>query len=149
MSHTADPTKTSRMLAVSNAAVGGAARLGLAPRYCHELLVAGRVSGKVTGRPVNVLDVDGRRYLVAPRGETQWVRNVRAAGAADLRRSRRVEHIAPIECDDVVKPALLREYLRRWHSQVAAFVGDLTAESTDDELRAAAPRFPVFEIVAR
>ncbi|WP_035719253.1 nitroreductase/quinone reductase family protein [Gordonia shandongensis] len=147
MPNAADVHRGGRLLALSNTLVGGAARLGMAPRYCHELPVAGRVSGRVTARPVNVLDMDGRSYLVAPRGETQWVHNVRVRPDAELRRARTTERVRLVECDDAVKAPLLREYLRRWRGQVAAFVGDLSADSGDAELRAAAPRFPVFEVV--
>ena len=135
-----------RLLVASNAAVGGLVRLGAAPRDCHELLVPGRVSGTVSARPVNVLGVDGRRFLLSPRGSTQWVRNVRAGGAVRLRRRRRVQAVTLIELDDAAKPALLRKYLRRWGWQVSAFVDGLTAESSDAELLAAAQRFPMFEI---
>lgn len=135
-----------RLLAVSNRTVGALVRLGAAPRGCHELLVPGRVSGAVTARPVNVLDVDGGRFLLSPRGSTQWVRNVRAGGAVRLRRGRREAAVVLVELDDAAKPPLLRDYLRRWGWQVAAFVDGLTADSSDAELLAAAPRFPVFQI---
>ncbi|WP_120298701.1 nitroreductase/quinone reductase family protein [Gordonia phthalatica] len=135
-----------RLLAVSNRAVGGLVRVGVAPHDCHELLVPGRVSGDVTARPVNVLDVDGRRYLVSPRGSSQWVRNVRAGGEVRLRRRRSTASVILVELDDEAKPDLLREYLRRWGWQVSAFVDGLTADSPLADLQAAAPRFPVFEI---
>ncbi|WP_346076211.1 MULTISPECIES: nitroreductase [Gordonia] len=143
---TTDPAASGgRLRSAFNAAIGGLVRLGAAPRDCCELLVPGRVSGRVTARPVNVLDVGGERYLVAPRGVTQWVRNVRAGGAATLRRGRRREAVLLSEVDDALKPPLLREYLRRWGWQVKGFVDGLSAESSDVELAAAAPRFPVFE----
>ncbi|EGD56883.1 hypothetical protein [Gordonia neofelifaecis] len=136
-----------RLLTVSNAAVGGLVRLGAAPRGCHELSVSGRTSGRITTRPVNVLEWAGHRYLLSPRGDTQWVRNVRVSGEATLRRGRRTEAVELTELADGVKPELIREYLRRWGWQVKAFVDGLTAESSDAELAGAASRFPVFELV--
>ncbi|WP_347956000.1 nitroreductase/quinone reductase family protein [Gordonia aichiensis] len=144
-----DHSAGGRLLPVSNAAVGALIRLGAAPRACRELLVRGRRSERLTARPVNVLVVDGRRYLVSPRGSTQWVRNVRAGGEVFLRRGRRVDPVDLIELDDEQKPDLLRAYLDRWGWQVSAFVDGLTASSTDAEFAAAAPRFPVFECAPR
>ena len=96
---------------------------------------------------VNVLDVDGARYLVAPRGETHWVRNLRAAGDAELRVGRRVEEVTAIELDDVEKLPVLRAYLRRWAWEVGRFFEGLDADSDDEVLRAAAPGFPAFRLV--
>ncbi|MBM7366818.1 nitroreductase/quinone reductase family protein [Gordonia hydrophobica] len=145
MSHP-DQSRGGRLLTLSNAAVGGLARLGAAPRACHELTVPGRVSGRVAARPVNVLDSDGRRFVMSPRGTTQWVQNVRAGGAVTLRHGRHSETVRLVELADDAKPDLLREYLRRWGWQVSAFVNGLTADSSDADFHAAAARFPVFEI---
>jgi hypothetical protein len=95
---------------------------------------------------VNLLVVDGRRYLVAPRGETQWVRNVRAGGACTLRVGRRTEAVRLEELADLDKPAILRPYLRRWKWEVGQFFDGVDADSTDAELVAVAPNHPVFEV---
>lgn len=129
-----------------NRAVRRLARLGVAPSGLRELRVRGRRSGRARSVPVNVLELGGRRYLVAPRGTTEWVRNLRAAGEGELRLGRRVERFRAVEVADADKPPLLREYLRRWRRQVTSLVGDLDHTSSDDALAAAAPGFPVFEL---
>jgi deazaflavin-dependent oxidoreductase (nitroreductase family) len=110
------------------------------------LSVPGRVSGEVRSTPVNVLTVEGRRYLVAPRGRTQWVLNVRAAGSCTLRVGRRVETVQVRELDDHDKPGVLRPYLRRWKWEVGQFFDGVGPDSTDVELLAIASNHPVFEI---
>ena len=91
-------------------------RLGLVPT----LAVRGRRSGRWRTVPVNVLELDGARYLVAPRGETDWVRNLRAAGGGELRRGRRAEAFRAVEVPDQEKPPLIGAYLERWGYQVSA-----------------------------
>jgi hypothetical protein len=84
--------------------------------------------------------------LVAPRGETQWVRNLRVAGDGALRLGRNLEQFHAVEIDDVDKPPILRAYLRRWKAEVGVFFGGVSADSSDDELRRIAPKHPVFRI---
>ncbi|NUS91902.1 MAG: nitroreductase, partial [Nocardia sp.] len=91
---------------------------------------------------------DGQRYLVAPRGHTQWVRNLRVAGSGELRLGRRTEEFTAIEVRDVDKVPLLRRYLERWGWEVGRFFEGITKDSTDAELAAIAPGFPVFRIEA-
>jgi hypothetical protein len=95
---------------------------------------------------VNLLHHDGRRYLVAPRGRTQWVRNLEVAGAGELRVGRRVEtfHATPVA--DADKVAILRDYLRRWKMEVGVFFGGVGPDSSDAEIAAIAPDHPVFLI---
>jgi deazaflavin-dependent oxidoreductase (nitroreductase family) len=112
------------------------------------LSVPGRTSGEIRSTPVNVLTVGERRFLVAPRGETQWVLNVRAAGGCSLRVGRRVESVQVRELDDHTKPEILRPYLRRWKWEVGQFFDGVGPDSSDDELLAIAPNHPVFEIVS-
>src|SRR5882757_6230849 len=89
-------------------------RWGVSIRGSRELAVRGRVSGEWKRVPVNPLDLDGHRYLVAPRGTTQWVRNLRVAKSGELRVGRRVEPFRAVEVDDAAKVAILRNYLERW-----------------------------------
>lgn len=120
------------------------------------LRVRGRTSGQWRANPVNVLTVDGTRYLVAPRGVTDWVRNLRAAGTGELVVGSRVEAFAATELadpaadhlaeNDEVTITVLRAYLRRWIWEVGQFFGGLGPDSTDDELRAIAPKHPIFRI---
>ncbi len=121
-------------------------RWGISLWGSRVLSVPGRVSGEVRSTPVNVLDVDGRRFLVAPRGETHWVLNVRAAVGCTLSVGRRTETVRLVELDDVDKPAVLRPYLQRWKWEVGRFFDGVDADSTDGELLAIAPNHPVFEV---
>lgn len=90
-------------------------RLGVVPT----LKVRGRKTGLWRSVPVNVLELDGERYLVAPRGETDWVRNLRAAGGGELRYGRRrTEPFRAVEVPDEGKPRLIGAYLDRWGNQV-------------------------------
>jgi deazaflavin-dependent oxidoreductase (nitroreductase family) len=84
------------------------------------LTVRGRNSGEPRRVPVNVLELDGDRYLVAPRGNTEWVRNLRAAGEGQLERGGKSERFRAVELPDEAKPPILDAYLARWKSQVAA-----------------------------
>jgi deazaflavin-dependent oxidoreductase (nitroreductase family) len=132
--------------AVFNRIVATLTRAGVSVMGSRVLAVRGRTSGQWRTTPVNLLVVEGERYLVAPRGHTQWVRNLRAAGTGELRLGRRVETFTAAELDDDEKLPILREYLRKWAWEVGAFFEDLDKDSSDDALRAAAPGFPAFRI---
>jgi deazaflavin-dependent oxidoreductase (nitroreductase family) len=130
-----------------NRAVEGANRLGISVWGSRVLETTGRVSGKARRTPVNVLVVDGREYLVSPRGESQWVRNVRAAdGRLTLIRGRRRQERLASELTDADKLPILRAYLRKWKMEVGAFFDGVDAGSSEDELKRIAPMHPVFEL---
>jgi len=131
---------------VFNRLVAGLTRLGVSVWGSRELRVRGRTSGEWRRTPVNLLQHDGRRYLVAPRGRTQWVRNLEVAGSGELRVGRRVEtfHATPVA--DADKVAILRDYLRRWKMEVGVFFGGVGPDSSDAEIAAIAPGYPVFLI---
>jgi deazaflavin-dependent oxidoreductase (nitroreductase family) len=131
---------------VFNNAVVALTRMGVSVWGSRILAVRGRTSGEWRTTPVNPLSLDGRRYLVAPRGETQWVRNLRVAGEGELRLGRRAERFTAVELADDDKPALLRAYLRRWKFEVGAFFDGVGPEASDAELRRIAPGYPVFRI---
>jgi hypothetical protein len=95
---------------------------------------------------VNLLTLDGRRYLVAPRGHTQWVRNLRAAGGGELLLGRRVEAFRASELPDAEKPRILRAYLKRWKMEVGTFFAGVGADSSEADLARIAPEHPVFRI---
>jgi hypothetical protein len=95
---------------------------------------------------VNVLSYDGQRYLVAPRGETQWVRNLRVSREGRLRLGRRTETFTAEEIDDERKVPILRAYLKRWKAEVGVFFEGVGPDSSDEELRRIAPRHPVFRL---
>jgi hypothetical protein len=86
---------------------------------------------------------------VAPRGETQWVRNLRASGEGRLRKGRRIEEFTAIELPDDEKVLLLRAYLKKWAWEVGAFFQGVGADAPDDDLRRIAPLHPVFRISRR
>src|SRR5262249_47142951 len=89
---------------VFNKAVQGLTRAGLSVRGSRVLRVKGRTSGEWREVPVNLLTVNDHEYLVAPRGTTQWVRNLRAAGSGELRVGRRVHAFTAVELPDADKP---------------------------------------------
>ena len=120
--------------------------MGISLKGSRELRVVGRKSGQVRTNVVNLLVLDGERYLVAPRGTTEWVRNLRAAGQGELKIGRRVEPFTFEEVADADKPRILREYLAAWAFEVGRFFEGIDADSTDEELLAIAPGFPVFRL---
>ena len=121
-------------------------RLGLGARGGRILHVRGRRTGAWRTVPVNPLTVDGRRYLVAPRGQTEWVRNLRVAGEGRLQLGRRYEQFTATEVDDADKGPIIRAYLEAWAMETQRFFGDVRATSSDDEIAAVASGFPVFRI---
>jgi deazaflavin-dependent oxidoreductase (nitroreductase family) len=121
-------------------------RLGLSVAGSRILEVRGRTSGELRRTPVNLLALDGDRYLVAPRGNTQWARNLRVSGSGRLLVGRRGEAFRAIEVADEDKPPILRAYLRRWKWEVGAFFEGVTADSSEDEIRDVAPKYPIFRI---
>ena len=133
---------------VFNRAIVRLTRMGVSVWGSRELRVVGRKSGTVRKVPVNLLSHDGRRYLVAPRGTTQWVRNLRAAGTAELRVGRRVEAFRATEIADADKVEILRAYLRRWKMEVGVFFDGIGPDSSDAEIGAIADRHPVFLVEA-
>jgi deazaflavin-dependent oxidoreductase (nitroreductase family) len=134
---------------VFNRVVAGSTRLGLSVWGSRVLAVRGRSSGEWRTTPINLLSYRGERYLVAPRGVKQWVRNIRARGEAELRIGRRREPIKVVELSDDEKPDLLRAYLRRWKMEIGAFFQGVGPESSTEELRRIAPGYPVFRILPR
>ncbi|MFD9888300.1 nitroreductase family deazaflavin-dependent oxidoreductase [Amycolatopsis sp. NPDC059027] len=135
--------------AVFNRVIQGLTKLGVSVWGSRVLVVRGRKSGEPRSVPVNLLTLDESRYLVAPRGETQWVRNLRAAGEGQLRVGRRTEDFGYRELTDDEKPAVLRAYLRRWKFEVGVFFDGVDDKSSDETLRGIAPGYPIFHVLAR
>jgi deazaflavin-dependent oxidoreductase (nitroreductase family) len=133
---------------VFNNAVAGLTRLGLSVLGSRVLEVRGRTSGQPRRTPVNLLTIAERQYLVSPRGESQWVRNVRAAGGRlDLLLGRRRIHYVATELADDEKVPVLRAYLKRWKAEVGVFFDGIGPDSSDGEIVAIAPKHPVFVLV--
>jgi hypothetical protein len=96
--------------------------------------------------PVNPFELDGHTYLLSPRGNTQWVRNLRAAaGEGELRSGRKVRQFHAEEVADAEKVPLLRVYMDKWAWEVKGFLG-IDADAPDEELRRIAPDHPAFVI---
>jgi deazaflavin-dependent oxidoreductase (nitroreductase family) len=131
---------------VFNRLVRALTGLGVSVYGSRVLEVRGRTSGEWRQTPVNLLRHEGADYLVSPRGQTQWVRNLRASGTGRLRVGRRNESFAAVELSDDEKPPLLRSYLKKWKFEVGAFFGGVGPDSSDDELRRIAPDHPVFRL---
>lgn len=131
-----------------NSAVAGLARMGISVRGSRVLAVRGRKSGEWRTTPVNPLTFEGGRYLVAPRGNTQWVRNMRVAGGGELRIGRRVERFTATELPVEERPRLLRAYLKKWKWEVGVFFQGVGPDAPDDKLLAIAPDHPVFRITS-
>lgn len=136
-----------RVAIVANAVIRWLAEAGISIAGTKALHVRGRKTGKPRAVVVNVLAVDGVDYLVSPRGNTQWARNVRAAGEVGVGPRWRRRRLHAAEVADAAKPELLRRYLDRWYWEVKGHVAGLTPDADDEQLRAAAPSIPVFALV--
>lgn len=132
---------------VFNRLVAALARAGVSIWGSRVLEIRGRKTGAARRNPVNLLTFEGQRYLVAPRGQTQWVRNLRAAGEGTLLLGRSREPFRAVEVEDAQKEAILRAYLRRWKWEVGQFFDGVGPDASSDELARIAPRHPVFRIV--
>jgi deazaflavin-dependent oxidoreductase (nitroreductase family) len=133
---------------VFNPIVAACTRLGLSLAGSRVLEVRGRSSGAPRRTPVNLLVFEGERYLVAPRGETQWVRNLRVAGSGRLLLGRRAEAFKATEVSDEAKVPILRAYLKRWKAEVGVFFDGVGPDSSEQELARVAPKHPVFRLVS-
>jgi len=131
---------------VFNRTIAALTRIGISVWGSRQLRVRGRKTGEWRSVPVNVLTFDGSRYLVAPRGHTQWVRNLRVSGTGELRVGRRVETFTATEVADADKANVLRAYLKRWKMEVGVFFGGVDAKASDDDLLRIAPDHPVFRL---
>ncbi|HWF16097.1 MAG TPA: nitroreductase/quinone reductase family protein [Acidimicrobiales bacterium] len=130
---------------VFNPMVSGLTRLGVSVMGSRVLEHRGRASGKLHHTPVNLLTYEGQQYLVSPRGQTQWVRNVRHAGGhlvLILGRRRQLCTATEIPVEDTLP--ILRSYLKRWKFETGMFFEGVTPASSDADWAVEAPRHPVF-----
>jgi deazaflavin-dependent oxidoreductase (nitroreductase family) len=134
---------------IFNPSVAGLTRLGVSVWGSRVLEVRGRKSGEPRRTPVNPVVVSGTRYLVAPRGHTQWVRNLRVLPQGDLLAGRRREAFVATEVTDDMKEPILREYLRRWKWEVGQFFDGVDANSDSSEFTRIAPDHPIFSVTPR
>jgi deazaflavin-dependent oxidoreductase (nitroreductase family) len=131
---------------VFNRAVAALTSAGVSVYGSRVLEVKGRKSGEWRQTPVNLLCHEGGEYLVAPRGHTQWVKNLRASGDGRLRLGKRTESFSAIELADDEKLPVLRAYLKKWKVEVGVFFDGVGPDSSDNELRRIAPDHPVFQL---
>jgi deazaflavin-dependent oxidoreductase (nitroreductase family) len=131
---------------VFNPTVAALTRVGVSVYGSRILEVRGRRSGEWRQTPVNLLHHEGADYLIAPRGHTQWVKNLRASGEGRLRVGRRVQSFQAVELSDDEKPRVLRAYLRKWKFEVGVFFDGVGPESEEAELQRIAPDHPAFRV---
>ena len=141
-----EPTRPARIF---NASVGRLTGMGISVYGSRVLAVRGRKSGEWRTTPVNPLTIDGQRYLISPRGNTQWVRNLRVVGTGELHVGRRVEPFRATEIADDAKPEILRAYLKKWKFEVGVFFDGVDAKAPEEKLREIAPGYPVFRVDPR
>jgi deazaflavin-dependent oxidoreductase (nitroreductase family) len=132
---------------VFNPTVAGLTKAGISVKGSRVLAVRGRTSGEWRTTPVNLLDYDDHQYLVAPRGVTAWVKNIRVAGGGELRLGKKVQAFTVTEITGADAVPVLREYLRRWKWEVGQFFDGTGPDSTDEQLLAIVGDHPVFEVI--
>jgi deazaflavin-dependent oxidoreductase (nitroreductase family) len=139
------PTAIERLF---NRVFGLLVGMGLGFRYNYLLQVRGRKSGKLYSTPIDLLEVGGRRYLVAPRGQTQWVRNAEAAGEVELKKGSFHQSfgLRPIVNGD--KPPLLKAYLENFKKEVQRYF-PIAAGSDVEAFEGIAGDYPVFELLPK
>ncbi|MDF8264808.1 nitroreductase family deazaflavin-dependent oxidoreductase [Luteipulveratus flavus] len=136
-----------RMTRIFNSLVGVLARRGVSLAGSRELETIGRKSGQPRRTPVNLMVVDGATHLVAPRGQTDWVRNARKNPEVTLRLGQRATTYRAVEVHGEPAVPVLRHYLKKWAWEVGAFFPKgISAKSSDAELLAILPDHPVFRL---
>lgn len=122
--------------------------VGLNMQGAEVLELRGRKSGKIRSLVVNPLEFDGETYLMSARGESDWVRNIRASGKGTLRRGRNSREFRANELTDAEKLPIMRAYLQKWGWQVKSFMG-VDGKSSDDDLRSILSKHPLFLLTFR
>lgn len=122
--------------------------LGLGFKHNYLLQVRGRKSGKLYSTPIDLLELNGKRFLVAPRGQTQWVRNAEAGGEVTLKRGRFQQNFRVVPVADGDKPAVLKAYLDKFKNEVQRYF-PLAAGSDVEAFEGIAADYPVFELLAK
>jgi deazaflavin-dependent oxidoreductase (nitroreductase family) len=143
----AEYKKPSASVSFMNSLLGLAIKAGLSPQGGQLLTVAGRKSGKPMTTPVNPMTFEGAEYLVAPRGDTHWTRNLRAAGAAELRVGGKKRPIrVAAELPDPEKPPVLLAYLERWGGVTKGHFGIPWPDPSEADITRVCARTPMFRI---
>jgi deazaflavin-dependent oxidoreductase (nitroreductase family) len=121
--------------------------MGIGLSHSYLLQVKGRKSGKIYSTPVDLLELNGKRFLVAPRGRTQWVRNAEAAGEITLKKGKFRQRFSLRAIPDADKPPVLKAYLDRFESEVQRFF-PVAAGSPIESFEQLAESYPAFELTA-
>jgi deazaflavin-dependent oxidoreductase (nitroreductase family) len=130
---------------VFNRAFGLLVGIGIGPKYIYVLQVRGRKSGKIYSSPVNMVEAKGKKYLVAPRGRTQWVRNIEAFAELNLKRGSSIQRFRPRALSEEEKLPLLKLYLDSFPQAVQRYF-PIPAGSPIEAFRPLAGSYPVFEL---
>jgi deazaflavin-dependent oxidoreductase (nitroreductase family) len=138
------PTAVERIF---NRAFGLLVGLGLGFRYNYLLEVRGRKTGRTYSTPVNLLELDGKNYLVAPRGRAQWVRNAEAAGEIVLKKGSTRLRFGLRPLSEEEKPEVLKAYLDQFKREVQTYF-PLPAGSSVEAFKEIASGYPAFELIA-
>lgn len=120
-------------------------RIGVIRGHFYVLEVRGRKTGRIISLPVDLLELDGRRYLVCARGNSNWVRNARASGEVVLVRALRRHRYTVRELPAEARPPILKAYLDRFATELQRFF-PIPKESPVDAFHELAPHYPVFEL---
>jgi deazaflavin-dependent oxidoreductase (nitroreductase family) len=131
---------------IFNPTVALMTRVGISVWGSRILRVRGRKSGEWRSNPVNLLTFEGKRYLVSPRGHTQWVRNIRVTGGGELALGSKVQAFTAVEIPDAEKAPIMRAYLKRFGFEVGMFFKGVRADSPEEDLVRIAPDHPVFRL---
>ena len=121
--------------------------LGLGFSYNYLLEVRGRKTGKIYSTPIDLLEMNGKKYLVAPRGRTQWVRNAEAAGEVTLKKGTRRQKFRLRPIPDADKPLILKSYLDTFKREVQRYFS-VPAGSPVEKFAAITGTYPAFELLA-
>ena len=133
---------------VFNRIFGFLVGLGLGFSHNHLLQVRGRKSGKIYSTPIDLLEIGGKRFLVAPRGHTQWVRNAEAAGEVTLKKGSKRQKFGLRALSDQEKPEILKAYLDQFRREVQSYF-PVPAGSPAEAFRELVQSYPAFELIAR
>ncbi len=139
-----EPTAVEKLF---NRTFGFLVGLGLGPSHMYLLQVRGRKTGKLFSTPVDLLELQGKRYLVAPRGRTQWVRNAEAAGEITLKKGRTSQKLHLRAIPEADKPAILKAYLDNFKREVQRYFS-IPAGSPPEQFVAISTSYPAFELLA-
>ncbi len=133
---------------IFNRVFGFLVGLGLGFPYNYLLQVRGRKSGKIYSTPINLLELNGKQFLVAPRGRTQWVRNAEAAGEVTLKRRGRQQRYGLRSLSDAEKPPILKAYLDAFKKEVERYF-PVPAGSPPEAFQELSQSYPAFELIPR